>query len=546
MVPLPTSLTNIDIMKPNKKSAKTIDPLHFHDPQASKRLQIENQILLLQQQIQKLQIARNALLPISTLPNEVFSNIFSICRMKGYLDAPEMHNLLKVTWVCHHWRDIALSDASLWTYIGEENFSWAAPCLSRSKDVPLEVVFNKPCTSSVRALLFPQFHRFRIFEISFLDHRDSGAQDLFSDFLTQPAPVLESLTLHRVAISTPLFSGISPVLHTVDLSYTDITWTPTILPFAGLKHLSINCPQPQLSVVTFVQALPSSLPRLETLEVKFDKISSPISSNTHLPRQVYFPNLRKLLLQGFAASTISQCFELFNLPPSTNVDACLGSYYGDSDDLEETASDFLHLLQSAGALGHCSISAWIVHNGGPCNTFGLEASRNSDDQGLLSFNLIHPLRWEGIVEIFAGLPVRNLKSLSLLVPYVPGQEWTSLFGPLVNLEELALRDESTVDAFIEFIAGSTPEKASDTTVADSRPYQNFPFKALRRLKFFEHNIDPDRYTRDDGFCSALRVRRDYGHRLEKMWISEGIFDAESLRQVVDEVIVVPEDELDDY
>ncbi|TFK58742.1 hypothetical protein BDN72DRAFT_744443, partial [Pluteus cervinus] len=130
------------------------------------RSQIEAQILHLTQQVQKLRTERNALLPISTLPNEILSDIFSISilRMKNYTNKPGIHNLLRVTWVCHHWRDIALSDASLWTYIGEENFSWAAQCLSRSKDAPLELVFNKPCTSSSRALLLSQFHRFRRFE----------------------------------------------------------------------------------------------------------------------------------------------------------------------------------------------------------------------------------------------------------------------------------------------------------------------------------------------------------------------------------------------
>ncbi|TFK69001.1 hypothetical protein BDN72DRAFT_768505, partial [Pluteus cervinus] len=110
-----------------------MEPPHFYDPRASKRSQIDHEILLLKQ----LQIADNTLLPVSTLPNEILCSIFLICRAGSTFNQTCMQNLLPLTWVCRHWRNVALSSPHLWAYIGEENLHWAAECLSRSKQVPL-------------------------------------------------------------------------------------------------------------------------------------------------------------------------------------------------------------------------------------------------------------------------------------------------------------------------------------------------------------------------------------------------------------------------
>ncbi|TFK67475.1 hypothetical protein BDN72DRAFT_734099, partial [Pluteus cervinus] len=101
---------------------------------------IEHKILLLAQEIQNLQVQRNSFLPISSMPNEVLSHIFLLCRGRDYdssCTTVSMRNLLRLTWVCHDWRTIALSTASLWAQIGKANLHWAEECLARSKQAPL-------------------------------------------------------------------------------------------------------------------------------------------------------------------------------------------------------------------------------------------------------------------------------------------------------------------------------------------------------------------------------------------------------------------------
>ncbi|TFK67479.1 hypothetical protein BDN72DRAFT_732205, partial [Pluteus cervinus] len=100
---------------------------------------IDDQIRHLQQEIQNLQVERNALLPISSIPDDVIAYIFSLCRGQSSSMAAIMEALLPLTWVCRRWRTVALSAASLWVYISMGNLHWAEECLTRSKQAPLEV-----------------------------------------------------------------------------------------------------------------------------------------------------------------------------------------------------------------------------------------------------------------------------------------------------------------------------------------------------------------------------------------------------------------------
>ncbi|TFK60347.1 hypothetical protein BDN72DRAFT_850586 [Pluteus cervinus] len=513
-------------------------PLILYDPHAQKRFQIDDQILALKQQIQKLQVARNAYLPISSLPNEVLSNIFLICRRKPYSDRPDIRVLLTLTWVCHHWRDVALSDSSLWTYIGGENFLWAAECLSRSKEAPLEVIFDGPCTSDVRTLLLFQLHRFKRLEVDYgSDQNVPGAIDAFSNALKHPAPMLESLSLHHISISTILSSGVSPSLHTLSLYGGFITWAPNILPLSGLKNLSIQSPELQIFAISFVQLLPSSLPRLETLRLDGIFCSSPASTSSHhLSKRVYFPNLRKVRIGGGEVAPVSEFFELFGFSPFTMVDVVIQTYHDDTG--RETAVDFLRLLQVSGALGHRPISAWIVHTYETDDSMSFEVLPSSDDEKLLSFHFMHHLRLEGAIQLFASLLAQNLRTLCLAVVDMSMDDWSRVFAQFSNLEELTLADDLTVQSFIEFIGNSTPEDASDDSDisdTDSEILPALPFKALRRVRFLE---DSGSELNEDNiaFCEALKVRGKYGLGLEKIWVIRGMFDVNILKEGV-EVIV---------
>jgi F-box-like len=82
------------------------------------RQAIDDKIKPLEDSIRVLKCRRNALAPISTLPPEILTEIFSILSHSAY-DNEKVGYLawLWVTHVCHNWREIALNHPRLWSHI---------------------------------------------------------------------------------------------------------------------------------------------------------------------------------------------------------------------------------------------------------------------------------------------------------------------------------------------------------------------------------------------------------------------------------------------
>ncbi|TFK68994.1 hypothetical protein BDN72DRAFT_841080 [Pluteus cervinus] len=517
------------------KEGKITTPLHFYDPHASQRAQIERQILLLKQQIQRLEVARNGLLPISSLPNEILSNIF-LTRRPNY-DAYEvkMRGLLTLTWVCHHWRNVALATAPLWSYIGKENFHWAAESLIRSKQAPLDGildrVFDDPSTFDIDALVLSQIHRFRRMKLSLGRHQRSDAAVKLGPVLTQPAPMLEVLELGYVAISTPLFSGMSPLLHTVRLSWGRIKWTPKILPFIALKNLQIIYPATRFSVTTFVQTLPPSLPHLETLELirTFNSLTPP---RTHPPTRVSFPNLKVLRLWGSGLGTLSQFFEFcsFSLLAEVNVDV--------TPDEGETVSGFLDIVRASGGFDRRPFfSVDLKHRNSDEDTLFIRAQNTEDDKNPISLTLpTQHLPWSDIIQNVTTLPIQRLTKLTLGTPQLSNDDWARVFVPFVNLEALSLDDELTVESFIRFIVFSTPDNLDEATVTDSITSQ-LPFNSLREIELWGYDFGSEVESHADflAFCHAMKVRRRCGVKLKELWVRDYMLYLDLLREGADEL-----------
>ena len=99
-----------------------------------------------QESLLSLRRRRNAVIPISSLPTEVIAAIFSIFRLLE-IDEPLRLDCgvqvylawLRVTHVCHQWREIALNNPLLWSRIDFANITLAGAVemLARAKKVPL-------------------------------------------------------------------------------------------------------------------------------------------------------------------------------------------------------------------------------------------------------------------------------------------------------------------------------------------------------------------------------------------------------------------------
>ncbi|TFK69012.1 hypothetical protein BDN72DRAFT_878700 [Pluteus cervinus] len=522
---------------------RVLEPLRFYDPHALHRSQIDDQISHLREQLRNLLLARNTLLPISTIPNEILSTIFLMSQLNYYRAYKvEMRPLLALTWVCHNWRTIALSAASLWTYIGKENLHWSAECLIRSKQAPLQVslTFDDPSILDIGATILSQIHRFRKLQLNFGDPTESpfGAAERFENILTQPAPMLESFSLAYATVSTPLFSRVFPQLRTVHLSWVDITWGwgPNLLPFGNLTHLSITIPDRGIPVTNFLEALSPTLPNLENLQLIYVFTSSPSSHNTctALPTPVCIPNIKSFILWCSKVSPMLEFFNSCRLGPfvTGRVDMMAGE--------GETVLNFLDVLRASEELERRSItSVQVNHRSAPNATLSIIFNQTQNVQDSFRFDFNHRLSWSEIIPIFPSLPVHNITTLTLRMPSLSMANWTQLFVTFTRLEELELEEESTVNSFIQFIISSTPDDFDGTRVMDTESIQLLPFKCLRKLTLARYLFEEESYPDYRAFCTALKVRRSIGLRLQQLWLREDRASRlDLLKEVVDEVKIL--------
>ncbi|KAG6915794.1 hypothetical protein DXG01_009795 [Tephrocybe rancida] len=254
----------------------------------------------------------NALNVTCRIPSEVLAAIFSqvvestrTVRPYDYFDQYAARNRSDIAWipkvshVCSHWREVALSDSNLWANIPIGYPSWATEMIQRSKAVPLTILYqgalysnrtDKPTTCShtfLKAILSSHMSRIGnlTLESSYDNPRepDTG-RERFTELLTllkQPAPLLERLKIRSPpqshAILGPeknrLLGGIaagSPRLMHLELDGCGIEWDA--LGFGSLRSLTIaRLPENSSPSVTQLLQVLSQTPLLETLSIDIKK-----------------------------------------------------------------------------------------------------------------------------------------------------------------------------------------------------------------------------------------------------------------------------------
>ena len=192
-------------------------------PQDRLRKAIDDGIKVSEQVTQELKYRRNALAPISRLPPETLTEIFSLL--------PFSASVYDVTHVCHRWREIAFSSPYLWNHINFTKLTLAgfADILARAKMLPLHLEAKTTHWSITRFDAFGtqlEAHISRIRHISI-----SGNFQTVLERLVSPAPALISLTLDyreplysQYIIPDSLFNGIAPKLTCLDLIGCSVGW----------------------------------------------------------------------------------------------------------------------------------------------------------------------------------------------------------------------------------------------------------------------------------------------------------------------------------
>ena len=212
---------------------------------------------------------------ISRLPNDILEAIF-ICGACDYhaeysgLPIPTPPSWVNVSYVCRHWRNVALNRPTLWTHLFITSPRWTEELLSRSEQAPLRLHVNTNyCQWSndwVAGYLALRFldqvgnHLERIEELRLhlpVVHEDD---QVFSKLLAR-APRLKTLKISTYTIPAEwewpsvLFHGDTPALRSLDLLFCPLSWRSfklSGLTTLSLRHIPVQFHQ---SIVEFLATL---------------------------------------------------------------------------------------------------------------------------------------------------------------------------------------------------------------------------------------------------------------------------------------------------
>ncbi|KAF8550389.1 hypothetical protein OG21DRAFT_419864 [Imleria badia] len=187
---------------------------------------------------------------IFRLPTEILESIFIDCardhhsKENDFLGQP-VPNWVNVSYVCRHWRNVALDCPTLWSYLFAISLRWTEELLARSKQAPLKLYIIQDLTSpfsSELSFVEPVMkHVERIQELHLYIQEERSVAGYFSR-LSSPAPLLETLRITTERRSSEwssiLFNGDTPALRTLELSRCPVPWYSFKL--GSLTRLSLH------------------------------------------------------------------------------------------------------------------------------------------------------------------------------------------------------------------------------------------------------------------------------------------------------------------
>ena len=315
---------------------------------ANTRKQLESEVAKHVDAITDLKGRINAMAPISKLPPELLSAIFTdvathrstgepLRSRSGTASAIPPYRWITLTHVCHSWRIIALNTPRLWSRIFLTRHDATCEVLARSKKAPLWVTANLSYLDEPRRVLLDVIMKesSRLKELSV-----TGPTRLLENLYprwTGQATLLESLSLSDDtvfdSVSMPLFveypsfpmvfQGTTPNLRHLNVRHVAIGWDNPLFcsTLTSLTVLSRFHSTPRLgNFGQLLQAL-GNMSRLESLELD-EAIphvdEDPASAFTTPLQRVTLPNLRQLCISSDAVNC-THFLSFVTLPPTARL-----------------------------------------------------------------------------------------------------------------------------------------------------------------------------------------------------------------------------------
>ncbi|KAF8136118.1 hypothetical protein EV363DRAFT_1428578 [Boletus edulis] len=239
---------------------------------------------------------------ISRLPTETLQDIFIHCardyHYQNLYPTVSVPSWVNVSYVCRHWRNVALESPTLWTYIFIMSRRWTEVLLARSKQASLKIRVSLIPRERLSCVGMVMNHVERIQELCL--HLPARASSILSR-LSSRAPRLQDLDITVVIPDSPvewpssLFDGAPPALRTLKLATCPVPLHSFRLSALTVLHLvdvpvqfqqdmeefltALSCMQ-DLKYLYLYDALPSATGFLSSAVFKtFEKIDL-----THLSR----------------------------------------------------------------------------------------------------------------------------------------------------------------------------------------------------------------------------------------------------------------------
>lgn len=438
--------------------------------------------------------ARNALLPIHTLPRELLSQIWTyVTYNSATIGEDAVWVLVQVSSL---WGDIIFISSEMWCDISstfsKKRTEWA---LKKSAGRPLHVFLGMGGgVAETFNMVLPQCHRWRELRLA------AGLPEITLSLRVVSLPMLESLQIHPWHgvgnIIEPPNLLASPDLRSLLLDYIPLDWSsPSSVP-EGLRSLTVRYTR---SGPTFSQllALLSSIPLLE--ELVLDALGSPPggqpASSEADQKPIRMAHLRKLKISRLEGTLISallsslqanNCRTLivvpFNLPSSENSTKSLRALLAPI--VSPTEELFLTIIGSE----HAILSTWEVNP-----AIASSATRMQPSGFTIGFHV--------------GPNFENLHAVVLFLAYTPipisltirryNQSTQAAFTKLdwhqlPSLHQLTIYSESSMDP--------TPILFSLCTPRGPRQSPRWPCPQLTLLKL------PGLQYVPLGFCAFLQQR----------------------------------------
>lgn len=429
----------------------------------------DEKIMRLKLELSNAYAERNSLSFIFRLPTETLESIFIYCARDYHVSSEDSDfpNWVNVSYVCRHWRNVALNCPILWTYLFVTSEDWAAETLARSKQAPLKLrVKRDHWDEESRTLYFVEQvmnHVERIQELSLMlpaEHTHVVLSKLLSR-----APCLQSLKISsgRLPSSSNLpsvlvpFDGDTPNLRTLELSHCPVPWYSFKL--SGLKTLLLHDVPLQFrqSMEELLVTL-SCMQDLKHLYLKYALASDAafLSSAALQTQKVTLPRLSRLFIVA-QPPTVIALLSCVNIPLQTKVR--LSCDFKQDSSLDDYVSHFSLLAQTLSAFEDQAPSSPTIHSLGiatfPHSTilsFGsteyefnysvsqphMKWSRSIPLQILFNPPITLNDRDRIIGDICCSLPLTNVYGLYVDYPPLSSAFWRKLLGYFSRLRYLKL------------------------------------------------------------------------------------------------------------